>query len=239
MVAFSILRDSFSSLPLPLEQNAQKRVKHYLVLNWEKCHFMVKKGIVLGHKISKSGIEVDKAKVDVIAKLPHPTSVKGDLPFEIMCDASDYAVKWARVSWVRASALGGWSVRLFWRFGIWSFSGPCGSVEVGRGENLAADHLSRLENPHQGDLEKKEINETFSLETLGMISFNGDSSIPWFTDIANYHAGNFLVKVMSSQQKKIFFKDVSDISKGTKTKPKRTKTSTRLEEREKEKPKAY
>ncbi|GJV79579.1 reverse transcriptase domain-containing protein [Tanacetum coccineum] len=48
-----------------------------LVLNWEKCHFMVKEGIVLGHKISKSGIEVDKAKVDVIAKLPHPTSVKG------------------------------------------------------------------------------------------------------------------------------------------------------------------
>ncbi|GJV79958.1 reverse transcriptase domain-containing protein [Tanacetum coccineum] len=43
----------------------------------EKCHFMVKEGIVLGHKISKSGIDVDKAKVDVIAKLPHPTSVKG------------------------------------------------------------------------------------------------------------------------------------------------------------------
>ncbi|GJW33822.1 reverse transcriptase domain-containing protein [Tanacetum coccineum] len=43
----------------------------------EKCHFMVKEGIVLGHKISKSGIEVDRAKVDVIAKLPHPTSVKG------------------------------------------------------------------------------------------------------------------------------------------------------------------
>ncbi|GJX45792.1 hypothetical protein Tco_0262468 [Tanacetum coccineum] len=48
-----------------------------LVLNWEKCHFMVKEGIALGHKISKSGIEVDKTKFDVIAKLPHPTSVKG------------------------------------------------------------------------------------------------------------------------------------------------------------------
>ncbi|GKE77563.1 hypothetical protein Tco_1543683, partial [Tanacetum coccineum] len=48
-----------------------------LVLNWEKCHFMVKEGIVLGHKISKSGIKVDKAKVDVIAKLPHLTFVKG------------------------------------------------------------------------------------------------------------------------------------------------------------------
>nr|GEU67704.1 reverse transcriptase domain-containing protein [Tanacetum cinerariifolium] len=48
-----------------------------LFLNWEKSHFMVKEGIVLGHKISKNGIEVDKAKVDVIAKLPHPTTVKG------------------------------------------------------------------------------------------------------------------------------------------------------------------
>nr|GFB20482.1 DNA-directed DNA polymerase [Tanacetum cinerariifolium] len=47
------------------------------VLNWKKCHFMCKEGIVLGHKISKSGIEVDRAKVDVIAKLPHPTNVKG------------------------------------------------------------------------------------------------------------------------------------------------------------------
>nr|GEU48858.1 reverse transcriptase domain-containing protein [Tanacetum cinerariifolium] len=50
-----------------------------LVLNWEKCHFMVKEGIVLGHKISKFGIKVNRAKVDVIAKLPHPTSVKGKI----------------------------------------------------------------------------------------------------------------------------------------------------------------
>ncbi|GKC17408.1 reverse transcriptase domain-containing protein [Tanacetum coccineum] len=48
-----------------------------LCLNWEKSHFMVKEGIVLGHKISKKGIEVDKAKIDVIAKLPHPTTIKG------------------------------------------------------------------------------------------------------------------------------------------------------------------
>ncbi|GJS63187.1 reverse transcriptase domain-containing protein, partial [Tanacetum coccineum] len=52
-------------------------LSHFLCLNWEKSHFMVKEGIVLGHKISKNGIEVDKAKVEVIAKLPHPTTVKG------------------------------------------------------------------------------------------------------------------------------------------------------------------
>ena len=48
-----------------------------LVLNWEKCHFMVTKGIVLGHKISERGIEVDKAKVEIIEKLPPATNVKG------------------------------------------------------------------------------------------------------------------------------------------------------------------
>nr|GFA17569.1 reverse transcriptase domain-containing protein [Tanacetum cinerariifolium] len=48
-----------------------------LALNWEKSHFMVKEGIVLGHKISKKGIEVDKEKIEVISKLPHPTTVKG------------------------------------------------------------------------------------------------------------------------------------------------------------------
>ena len=48
-----------------------------LVLNWEKCHFMVREGIVLGYKISARGIEVDIAKVEIIEKLPPPTSVKG------------------------------------------------------------------------------------------------------------------------------------------------------------------
>nr|GEZ81907.1 reverse transcriptase domain-containing protein [Tanacetum cinerariifolium] len=75
-------------------------------------------------------------------------------------------------------------------------------------KNLAADHLSRLENPYKDELEKKEITETFPLETLGMIVFHGDSSTPWFVDNANYHAGKFIVKGMSSQQKKKFLKDV-------------------------------
>ncbi|GJX50402.1 hypothetical protein Tco_0277247, partial [Tanacetum coccineum] len=79
-------------------------------------------------------------------------------------------------------------------------------------KNLAVDHLSRLENPHQGDLEKKEITQTFPLETLGMISFRGDSSTSWFVDIANNHVGIFVVKGMSSQQKKKFFKDKPLIS---------------------------
>ncbi|GKE49942.1 reverse transcriptase domain-containing protein [Tanacetum coccineum] len=259
-----------------------------LVLNWEKCHFMVKEGIVLGHKIFKNGIEVDRAKVDVIAKLPHPTSVKGvrsflghvgfyhrfiqdfskiarpmtylleketpfifsnecieafeslkkklteasilvapdwDLPFEIMCDTSDFTIgavlgqrktkhfqpiHYASKTITNAQAHYTTTEKellamvyafekfrsYLWILLLQEFD-PIICDKKGA-ENLTADHLSRLENPHQGDLEKKKINETFPLETLGMISFHGDSTTPWFADIANYHAGNFIVKGMSS-----------------------------------------
>ncbi|GJX56859.1 reverse transcriptase domain-containing protein [Tanacetum coccineum] len=74
---FSVFRDSFSSCLSHLDKMLKRCKDTNLVINWEKYHFMVKEGIVLGHKISKSRIEVDKAKVDVIAKLPHPNSVKG------------------------------------------------------------------------------------------------------------------------------------------------------------------
>nr|GEU73226.1 reverse transcriptase domain-containing protein [Tanacetum cinerariifolium] len=81
-------------------------------------------------------------------------------------------------------------------------------VDTKGAENLAEDHLSRLENPYENTLDPKEINETFPLETLSMVTFRGDSSALWFADFANYHAGNFIVKGMSSQQKNKFFKDV-------------------------------
>nr|GEV98677.1 reverse transcriptase domain-containing protein [Tanacetum cinerariifolium] len=75
-------------------------------------------------------------------------------------------------------------------------------------ENLAADHLSRLENSHQNVLDPKEINESFPLETINLVSTHGNQSTPWFADFTNYHAGNFVIKGMSSQQKSKFFKDV-------------------------------
>ncbi|GJZ11663.1 reverse transcriptase domain-containing protein [Tanacetum coccineum] len=130
---FSVFGDSFSTCLSHLDKMLKRCEDTNLVLNWEKSHFMVKEGIVLGHKILKSGIEVDQAKVDVIAKLPHPTTMKGvrsflwhagfyrrfiqdfskiarpmthlleketpiliapdwDMPFELMCDASDFAI---------------------------------------------------------------------------------------------------------------------------------------------------
>nr|GEU70121.1 reverse transcriptase domain-containing protein [Tanacetum cinerariifolium] len=112
---FLVFGNSFQTCLSYLEKMLKWCEDTNLCLNWEKSHFMVKKGIVLGHKISKNGIEVDKAKVDVIAKLPHPTTVKEcveafqtlkrklteapilivpdwDTPFELMYDASDFAI---------------------------------------------------------------------------------------------------------------------------------------------------
>nr|GEV11672.1 reverse transcriptase domain-containing protein [Tanacetum cinerariifolium] len=123
---FSVFGNSYENCLSRLDKMLQRCEDTNLSLNWEKSHFMVKEGIVLGHKISKNGIEVDKAKVDVIAKLPHPITVK--------------------------------------------------------------------ENPYENVLDPKEINETFPLETLSMVTFRGDSSASWFADFANYHAGNFIVK---------------------------------------------
>nr|GEY82529.1 reverse transcriptase domain-containing protein [Tanacetum cinerariifolium] len=74
---FSVFRNSFQSCLSHLDQMLKRCEDTNLCLNRENSHFMVKEGIVLGHKISKQGIEVDKAKVDVITKLPHPTTVTG------------------------------------------------------------------------------------------------------------------------------------------------------------------
>nr|GFB01704.1 reverse transcriptase domain-containing protein [Tanacetum cinerariifolium] len=79
-------------------------------------------------------------------------------------------------------------------------------IDTRGAENYAADHLSRLENPYENIFEPKEINEAFLLETLNKITHN-DLSTPWYADLANYHAGNFIIKGMTSQQKKKFFKD--------------------------------
>ncbi|GJR76680.1 reverse transcriptase domain-containing protein [Tanacetum coccineum] len=321
---FSVFGDSFDSCLSNLEKMLKRCEDTNLVLNWEKCHFMCKEGIVLGHKILKSEIKFDRAKVDVIAKLPHPTTVKGvrsflghagfyrrfiqdfskiarpmthlleketpfvfskdcidafetlkkklteapilvvpdwNLPFELMCDASDFAIgavlgqrktkhfqpiHYASKTMTEAqihytttekemlavvyafekfrpylvlsksivytdhSALKylmnkqdakprllRW-VLLLQEFDI--------TIRDKKGsENLAADHLSRLENPHKDVLENKDINENFPLETLGVIS---SESTPWFADYANFHAGNFIIKGMTTQQKKKFFKDV-------------------------------
>nr|GFC38775.1 reverse transcriptase domain-containing protein [Tanacetum cinerariifolium] len=74
-------------------------------------------------------------------------------------------------------------------------------------ENYAADHLSRLENPYENVFDPKEINESFLLETISKLAHRDQSTL-WFADFANYHAGKFIIKGMTTQQKNKFFKDV-------------------------------
>nr|GEX87370.1 reverse transcriptase domain-containing protein [Tanacetum cinerariifolium] len=73
---FSVFENSFKTCLINLDKMLQHCKGAHLVLNWEKCHFMVKEGIVLGHKVSNAGLEVDKAKINVISKLPPPTNIK-------------------------------------------------------------------------------------------------------------------------------------------------------------------
>ena len=73
---FTVFGDDFDTSLSNLRAILAKCEEVNLVLNWEKCHFMVREGIVLGHKVSKKGIEVDNAKIDLIEKLPPPTNQK-------------------------------------------------------------------------------------------------------------------------------------------------------------------
>jgi hypothetical protein len=77
MDEFSVYGTSFDDCLSNLDRVLQRCEQTNLVLNWEKCHFMVNEGIVLGHKIFERGIEVDKAKVDAIEKMPCPKDIKG------------------------------------------------------------------------------------------------------------------------------------------------------------------
>ncbi|GKA29673.1 reverse transcriptase domain-containing protein [Tanacetum coccineum] len=229
---FSVFGNSFENCLSHVDKMLQRCEDTNLCLNWEKSHFMVKEGIVLGHKISKKGIEVDKAKVNVIAKLPHPTTVKGVRSF--LGHASFYRrfIKdFSKISRPMTHLLEKNTLFIFSNECIQAFEmlkkklteapiliAPdwdlpfelmCDASDFAIGaENLTADHLSRLENPYENVLDPKEVNEKFPLETLNMATSRGDSSTLWFANYANYHAGNFIVKGMSSQQKNKFFKDV-------------------------------
>jgi hypothetical protein len=74
---FTVYGKTFDDCLENLDKVLQRCEENCLVLNWEKCHFMVREGIVLGHKVSEHGIEVDRAKIEVIEQLPPPMNVKG------------------------------------------------------------------------------------------------------------------------------------------------------------------
>ncbi|GJR19868.1 reverse transcriptase domain-containing protein [Tanacetum coccineum] len=271
---FLVFRDSFSCCLSHLDMMLKRCEDTNLVLNWEKCHFMVKEGIVLGHKISKNGIEVDRAKVDVISKLPPPTMVKEirsflghasfyrrfiqdfskivrpmthlleketpfvfskecfepfeylkkkltedpilmapdcDLPFKIMCDASDFAVgavlgqrknqyfqpihytsktlSDAQTLYTTTEKVLLAVVYAFEKFRSYLVLFKTIIRDKKGVENLAADHLSRLENPYKRDLIEMEMNDNFLHESLNMIALNDENEPMWFANIAKYLVG--------------------------------------------------
>ncbi|GJX06543.1 reverse transcriptase domain-containing protein [Tanacetum coccineum] len=201
---FSVFGNSFENCLSRLDKMLKRCEDTNLCLNWEKSHFMVKEGIVLGHKISKNGIEVDKAKVNVIAKLPHPTTVKGVRTVVYAFEKFwSYLILNKSIVYTDHSALKYLFAKkdskarlLRWVLFLQEFD--FNVIDTKGAENLAADHLSRLENPYENVLDPKEINENFPLESLNMVTLRGDSSTLWFADYANYHAGNFIVRGMSS-----------------------------------------
>ncbi|GJS94415.1 reverse transcriptase domain-containing protein [Tanacetum coccineum] len=160
-----------------------------LSLNWEKSHFMVKEGIVLGHKISKKGLRLQSQN-----RWSYLIMNKSIVHTDHSALKYLFAKKDAKARLLR------------WVLLLQEFDFKV--IDTKGAENLAADHLSRLENPYENVNDPKEINESFPLETLNMVTFRGDSRTPWFADFANYHAGRFIVKGMSTQQKNKFFKDV-------------------------------
>ncbi|GJT12671.1 reverse transcriptase domain-containing protein [Tanacetum coccineum] len=208
-------------------------IKDFSKLRRPMTHLLEKETPFLFSKECVEAFNVLKKKLTEAAILVAPD---WDLPFEILCDASDFAVGAVLGKQLLAVV---YAFEKFWPYLVLSKTIVYTDhsalkyllakqdakprllhwilllqefdviIRDKKGaENLAADHLSRLENPHQSELEKKEITETFPLETLGMLTFRGDDSTPWFADFANYHAGNFVIKVMSSQKKNKFFKDV-------------------------------
>ncbi|GKC47157.1 reverse transcriptase domain-containing protein [Tanacetum coccineum] len=182
---FSVFGDSFDSCLSNLEKMLKWCEDTNLVLNWEKCHFMCREGIVT----------TEKEMLDVVYAFE---KFRPYLALSKSIVYTDHSALKYLMNKQDAKPRLLWWVLLLQEFDI--------TIRDKKGsENLVADHLSRLENPHKDVLENKDINENFPLETLGVIS---SESTPWLANYANFHAGNFIIKGMTTQQKKKFFKDV-------------------------------
>ncbi|GJT50520.1 reverse transcriptase domain-containing protein [Tanacetum coccineum] len=214
---FSVFGNSFDKCLNNLDKMLQRCKDAHLVLNWEKCHFMVKEGIVLGHKVSRARLKVDKDKINVISKLPPPTNIKGVRSF--LGDVGFYRhfikdfLKIARPI-----------TKLLEKDTPFEFNDECQkafnllkekltfgavlefNIEIKdrKGtKNVVADHLSRIENDESRD--DSEVDDNFPGETLMEINTKDE---PWFTDFANYLVADIIPKGMTYQQKKKFFSNL-------------------------------
>nr|GEV37119.1 reverse transcriptase domain-containing protein [Tanacetum cinerariifolium] len=240
---FSVFGNSFQSCLSYLEKMLKRCEDTNLCLNWEKSHFMVKEDTPF--ILSKECVEAFQTLKRKLTEAPILIAPYWDMPFELMCDASDFAIggvlgqrqekhfrpiQYASKTMTEVESdyttmekemlAVVYAFKFFWSYLIMNKSIVYTDhsalkylfskkdfkarllhwilllqeftfkvIETKGAENLAADHLSRLENLHQNVLDPKEINESFTLETLNLVSTRGDSSTPWFADFANYHAG--------------------------------------------------
>ncbi|XP_074315340.1 uncharacterized protein LOC141651531 [Silene latifolia] len=170
-----------------------------LVLNWEKCHFMVNEGIVLGHLVSDKGIQVDKAKVqkkELLAVVYALEKFRSYLLGSKVTIFSDHAA--LRYLFAKKEAkprLLRW-ILLLQEFDL--------EIKDKKGdENIVADHLSRLPLQEGGD--SLPIDDSFSDDILLAIS---NAETPWYADYANFIVGDLLPPGLSYHQKKRFLHDV-------------------------------
>ncbi|GKB65890.1 putative nucleotidyltransferase, ribonuclease H [Tanacetum coccineum] len=321
---FSVFGNSFDCCLANLDRMLARCEETNLVLNWEKCHFMVREGIVLGHKIFGARIEVDRAKINMIAELPYPTNVKGvrsflghagfyrrfikdfsmiskpitqllmkdakfdfyndckkafnilkeklttapiiispdwNEPFELMCDASDFTVgavlgqlingKFKPIYYASKTLNNAqehytttkkellavvFSFDKFRQYLVLSktmvytdhsalkylfskqdtkprliqwvllLQGFDIKTKDKKGaENLAADHLSRLENPDLGILAEEEITDEFPDEHLMILKAELDDDEPWYADYINYIVGKIIPLNWTPEKKRRLF----------------------------------
>nr|GEV45874.1 reverse transcriptase domain-containing protein [Tanacetum cinerariifolium] len=161
---------------------------------------------------SKKYVEAFQTLKIKLTEAPILIAPNWDMPFELMCDASDFAI---------GAVLGQRQEKHFRPIHYASKTMTKAESnytttekeipfrpQISLCQERFKGEIAPLENTHQNVLDPKEINESFPLETLNLVSTHGNSSTLWFADFVNYHAGNFVVKGMSSQQKSKFFKDV-------------------------------
>nr|GEZ74141.1 DNA-directed DNA polymerase [Tanacetum cinerariifolium] len=193
---FFVFGNSFQSCLSYLERMLKRCEDTNLCLNWEKSHFMVKDGIVLGHKISNDyaiGAVLGQRQDKHFRPIHYASKTMTEAESKYTTTEKEMLAVVYAFEKFRSYLIMNKSIEFTFKV-----------IDTKGAEHVATYHMSRLENPHQNVLDPKEINESFPLETLNMVSTRGNQSTPWFADFVDYHARDFMIKGMSSQLKSVY-----------------------------------
>ncbi|GJR97888.1 reverse transcriptase domain-containing protein [Tanacetum coccineum] len=231
---FSVFGNSFDCCLANLDRMLARCEETNLVLNWKKRYFMVKEGIVLGHKISGAGIEVDRAKIDVKAKFPYPTNVKGVRSF--LGHAGFYRNDFA-VGVVLGQRIDGKFKPIY--YASKTLNNAQEHYTTTEKELLAVvfsfdkfhpylvlsktvvytdhsalkylfNHLSRLENPDLGTFKEDEITDEFPDEHLMILKAEINDDEPWYADYVNYIVRKIMPPKWTPEKRRRFFSQVKN-----------------------------